>query len=94
MLLDLFVCAGIRFRVTFGDTEDTHYLNSVSRSASIGQFSVHSKHHRSWHLSCWDVFWSLLQLDNLLIDELTFVSVHFIRVQSAVLLIRSADLVP
>ena len=93
VLFDLFVSAGIRFRVPFSDTEDTHNLDSVSRSASIGQFSVHSKHHRSWHFSCWDVFWSLLQLDDLLIDELTFVSVHFIRVQSAILFLRSADLV-
>jgi len=69
---------------SLGDRENTHDLDSVSWSALVGEISINCEEKGSWHLSCWDQLWSLLQLDYLLINIFALVGIHLISVESAV----------
>lgn len=74
--------------------EDTHHLDSVSWGALVSQISIDCKQERPWHLSGWDELWSLLKLNDLLINIFAFVGIHLVRVESAVLLISSWSSLP
>jgi len=69
---------------SLGDRENTHDLDSVSWSTLIGEISVNCEQKGSWHLSSWDQLWSLLELDDLLINIFALVGIHLISVESAV----------
>ena len=69
---------------SFGNRENTHDLDSISWSTLIGEISVNCEQKGSWHLSCWDQLWSLLKLNDLLIDIFALVGIHLVSVESAV----------
>ena len=84
MIRDLFIWTGISIVLLLWDTHNSHDLDPVSWSALISQLPVDCEHNVSWHLTSWDQFWRLLELQNLLVTKLRFICIELVRVHWAI----------
>jgi len=69
------------------DAKNTNDFDSVTWSTLVSKFPIDSHENISWHLTSRNKLWSFLKLDELLVEELTAVSVKNIWILPAILFI-------